>query len=172
MSDGIKKVIRNIADFPIKGVLYRDITPLLLSPDIFSEVCDKIYDRYSGWEIDKIAAIESRGFIFASVLAYKLKIGLILIRKEGKLPSKKINKSYSLEYAKESLEMHVDSIKEGDRVLIIDDLLATGGTVEASCKMIEELGGKVEELCFLIELTGLNGRKRLDGKSVFSLVSY
>jgi adenine phosphoribosyltransferase len=172
MSDEIKKVIRNIADFPIKGVLYRDITPLLLSPDIFREVCDKIYDRYSGRKIDKIAAIESRGFIFASVLAYKLKKGLILIRKEGKLPAEKINKSYSLEYGKESLEMHVDSVKKGDRVLIIDDLLATGGTVEASCKMVEELGGKVEELCFLVELTGLNGRKRLDGKSVFSLVSY
>ena len=172
MNNEIKKAIRNIEDFPIEGVLYRDITPLLLSPHIFREVCDKIYYRYSDRGIDKIAAIESRGFIFASVLAYKLKKGLILVRKEGKLPSKTISKGYSLEYGKEKLEMHTDSINKGDRILIIDDLLATGGTVEASCKMVEELGGNVEEICFLIELSSLKGRERLKGKSVFSLVTY
>jgi len=172
MCDEIKNAIRNIKDFPIEGILYRDITPILLSSDIFRMACDKICDRYSDRNIDKIAAIESRGFIFGSVLAYKLKKGLIPIRKPGKLPSEIIKESYSLEYGKETLEMHIDSIKSGDNILIIDDLLATGGTAEASCKMVEKLGGKVEELCFLIELSDLNGRKRLSGKPVFSIVTY
>ncbi len=172
MCDKIKNAIRNISDFPLEGILYRDITPILLSSDIFRESCDRIYHRYSDRKIDKIAAIESRGFIFGSVLAYKLKKGLIPIRKQGKLPSETIKESYSLEYGRETLEMHIDSVKSGDNILIIDDLLATGGTSEASCKMIEKLGGRVEELCFLIELSDLNGRKRLDGRSVFSLVTY
>lgn len=172
MKVDMKEVIRNIADFPIEGVLYRDITPLLLSNEIFSEICDRIYHRYSDREIDKIAAIESRGFIFGSVVASRLNKGLILVRKEGKLPSKKIKESYSLEYGEECLEIHVDSIEKGDKVLIIDDLLATGGTAAATCRMIDKLGGEVEELCFLIELSDLEGRKKLSGRTVFSLVIY
>jgi adenine phosphoribosyltransferase len=164
--------IRNIPDFPKQGILFRDITPALLNPNVFSQICDTFFERYRGSGIDKVAAMESRGFIFGSVLAYQINAGFIPIRKKGKLPWRKVSESYSLEYGEEALEMHTDAVRKGDRIIIIDDLLATGGTAEASCKMVEKLGGIVNELCFLIELADLKGRARLNGRPVFSLITF
>lgn len=168
----IEKYIRAVPDFPKEGVLFRDITPVLLQPDIFRKTCDEFNKRYRNRDIDKIAAMESRGFIFGSVLSYSMNVGFIPIRKKGKLPWKKVSESYSLEYGEETLEMHTDAIEKGDRVLLIDDLLATGGTAEASCRMVERLGGVIEEMCFLIELSDLKGRERLGDRPVFSLITF
>ena len=172
MEIDIRKYIRDIPDFPKEGVLFRDITPALIEPEVFEEICGVIYRRYRDRGIDKIAAIESRGFIFGSVLAYTLKTGLVLVRKEGKLPHETVRESYELEYSEATLEIHTDAIENGEKVLIIDDLLATGGTAAATCKLIEDLGGSIEELCFLIELSALRGRDLLDGRNIFSMVTY
>ncbi len=168
----IEAYIRNVPDFPKDGVMFRDITPALLSTQIFTAICDTISDRYEDRDIDKVAAMESRGFIFGSVLSYKIGVGFVPIRKKGKLPWKKISEKYALEYGEEVLEMHVDSIEKDDRVVIIDDLLATGGTAEASCRMVQKLGGIVDELCFVIELSDLKGRERLTGHPIFSLITF
>ncbi|MBD3178889.1 MAG: adenine phosphoribosyltransferase [Candidatus Latescibacteria bacterium] len=168
----IRKAIRDIPDFPKEGILFRDITPALLSPEVFSEICDRIYQRYRDRNIDKVAAVESRGFIFGSVLAYRMEVGLIPVRKEGKLPYETVSESYALEYAEATLEIHTDAIDKGDRIVIIDDLLATGGTAAATCRLVESLGGKIEELFFLIELANLRGRDLLDGREIFSLITY
>lgn len=168
----LKKYIRDIPDFPKKGILFRDITPALNSPIAFKSICDRLSERYSGYEIDKVAGIEARGFIFASVLAYKIGKGLIPLRKPGKLPGPTISESYSLEYGKASLEMHLDAISSGDRVLIVDDLLATGGTAGAAVKLIEKAGGTVAEILSIIELKDLKGRERLSGLPFFTLISY
>ena len=172
MSEEIKDFIRNIPDFPKKGILFRDITPALLSPECFRKICDILSERIEKKQIDKLAAIESRGFIFAGALSYKLNKGIIMLRKPGKLPWKTIRESYILEYGEASLEMHTDSVREGERIAIIDDLLATGGTASAAARLIEKLGGIVEEIDFVIELSELNGRKLLDGYDVFSIVKY
>ena len=172
MEIDIRKYIRDIPDFPKEGVLFRDITPALIEPEVFEEICGVIYRRYRDRGIDKIAAIESRGFIFGSVLAYTLKTGLVPVRKEGKLPYETVSESYELEYSEATLEIHTDAIEDGEKVLIIDDLLATGGTAAATCKLIEDLGGSIEELCFLIELSALRGRDLLDGRNIFSIITY
>jgi adenine phosphoribosyltransferase len=172
MTESLKAFIREIPDFPKQGVVFRDITPALLEPKIFREMCDGLFARYSGRHIDKIAAVESRGFIFASVLAYKMDIGFVPMRKPGKLPWKTIREKYSLEYGEAAIEMHIDAVKKGERILILDDLLATGGTAAAAARLIERQGAIVEELAFLIELTGLKGRDALKGRKIYSIMKY
>jgi adenine phosphoribosyltransferase len=172
MSERLKRFIREIPDFPKLGVVFRDITPALLEPDVFKEICDALYLRYRERPIDKIAAVESRGFIFGAVIAYKMGIGFVPMRKPGKLPWKTIIEKYSLEYGEAAIEMHIDAVRNGDRVLILDDLLATGGTAAAAARLVERQGGAVEELAFLIELTDLKGRERLEGREIFSLLQY
>lgn len=172
MRDELKDWIRSVPDFPKEGILFRDITPALLEPNAFSMICNLLIERYEGREFDKIAAIESRGFIFASVLAYKLGKGLVPLRKPGKLPWKTISETYALEYGEATLEMHTDAVNSGERVLIVDDLLATGGTAAATARLIERQGGIVEEIAFVIELSELEGRNKLKGTPVFSLMSF
>ncbi len=168
----ISSKIRAVPDFPKKGILFRDITTLLNDREAFQYVVNQFYDHYKDKRIDKVVSVESRGFIFGSVLAYKLGAGFVPIRKPGKLPAEVIRQEYQLEYGTDSMEIHRDAIKPGERVLVHDDLLATGGTVAAACKLIERLQGKVEGVCFLIELTPLNGRKVVPGRDVFSLIEY
>jgi adenine phosphoribosyltransferase len=172
MTEHLKKHIRDIPDFPKEGILFRDITPLLLDPAAFRETVDTLRTRYEGKKIDKFAAIEARGFFFASPIAYQLDAGFVPLRKPGKLPYETISESYALEYGEASLEIHKDAVKPGDRVVIIDDLLATGGTAAASIALIEKLGGEVVEIAFVIELTALGGREKISGTPIFSLLSY
>lgn len=172
MSESLKSFIREIPDFPKRGVVFRDITPALLEPKIFKGICDGLFKRYAGRRIDKIAAVESRGFIFASVLAYQMGRGFVPMRKPGKLPWKTINEKYSLEYGEAAIEMHIDAIQKGERVLILDDLLATGGTAAAAARLIERQGAVVEELAFLIELVGLRGRDLLKGRKIYSMLRF
>ena len=164
--------IRAVPDFPKKGIMFRDITTLLKDREAFAYVVEEFYRHYKDRKIDKVVSVESRGFIFGSVLAYRLGAGFVPIRKPGKLPAEVIRQEYQLEYGTDSMEIHTDSIQPGERVLVHDDLLATGGTVAAACKLIERLQGKVEGICFLIELTPLNGRKAIPEKDVFSLIEY
>ena len=168
----IEDKIRTVPDFPKKGIMFRDITTLLKDREAFNYVADKFYERYKDRRIDKVVSVESRGFIFGSVLAYKLGAGFVPIRKPGKLPADVIRQEYQLEYGTDSMEIHKDAIQPGEKVLVHDDLLATGGTVAAACKLIEKLQGKVEGICFLIELTSLNGRKVIPNKDIFSLIKY
>jgi adenine phosphoribosyltransferase len=168
----IKDAIRDIPDFPKKGIIFKDITPVLGDPKLFKRAVDIFVERYSGEKIDKIVGIESRGFIFGSVLAYQLNAGFTLIRKVGKLPYKTIKKSYDLEYGTDHLEIHEDSILPDETVLIVDDLLATGGTCEAAAHLVEQLKGKVLSCAFLIELGFLKGREKLKGYDIFSMIQY
>jgi len=170
--DHLKAFIRDIPDFPKPGVLYRDITPLLMNPDAFRSTVNILEERYSKMDITKIVAIESRGFLFASPISYTVGAGFVPLRKQGKLPFETIGESYDLEYGSATLEVHSDAIKKGDRVVIFDDLLATGGTAAASVALIEKLGGEVVEAGFVIELSGLNGRAKLGNTPVFSLLKY
>ena len=172
MTEDLRSWIRDIPDFPKEGILFRDITPALLEPSVFGRICDILTERYRERAIDKIAGIESRGFIFASVIARNLDKGLILLRKPGKLPYETISQEYDLEYGTASLEVHTDSLSEGERVLVVDDLLATGGTAEAASRLIERLGGTVEELLFVIELADLGGAEKLNSRPFFSLMSF
>jgi adenine phosphoribosyltransferase len=172
MNPDISKWIRDIPDFPEKGILFRDITPALLDPIPFRKICDTLVERYESTEINKIAGIEARGFFFASVIAYRLGIGMIPIRKPGKLPWKTVARSYSLEYGEATVEMHEDAVSEGDRILLVDDLLATGGTAAAAAELIEGLGGKIEEIAFVIELSDLKGRDKLGDRKIFSILTY
>ena len=158
--------IRTIPDFPEKGIMFRDITTVLADADGFRLAIDELQKKLEGLDFDIIAGTESRGFIFGTPLAYNLHKPFVLVRKKGKLPSETIEETYDLEYGSATVEMHKDSIKPGQRVVIIDDLIATGGTIEAAIKMVEALGGKVVRTVFLIELAGLNGRKRLSGYDV------
>lgn len=168
----LASAVRNIPDFPKKGIVFRDITTLLKDPASYKESIQTFLERYQKTRIDKIACIESRGFIFGSVLAEKMGVGFIPIRKKGKLPAEKIQEEYDLEYGKDSVEIHTDAIVPGDQVLIHDDLLATGGTAAAACRLVEKLGGKVVGVSFLIELSFLNGREKLKGYDVFSIIQY
>jgi len=172
MERDISNWIRDIPDFPEKGILFRDITPALLDPVAFKNICDSLVERYEGWEIDKIAGIEARGFFFASVLAYRLGKGMIPLRKPGKLPWKTVSRSYSLEYGEATVEMHEDAVSEGERILLVDDLLATGGTAAAAAGLIHSRGGVITEIAFVIELSTLAGREKLVGNPVFSLLTY
>ena len=168
----LKKSIRNVLDFPKKGIVFRDITTLLKNPAAFRSAIDKLCARYSHDRVDKVVSIESRGFIFGSILAYKLGAGFVPVRKPHKLPAAVLRQKYALEYGTDILEIHKDAIRKGDRVLIVDDLLATGGTARAACALTRKLGGRIVGVAFLIELSFLGGRKALQGYDVFSLIHY
>ena len=168
----LKTTIREIPDFPKPGILFYDITTLLKDADALKESIEQLYDLIKNKKIDKIAAIESRGFLFAIPLALKLNCGFAIIRKPGKLPYKKISESYDLEYGSNTIEMHEDAIEKDDKVLLFDDLLATGGTMKAAANMVEKLGGTIDSILFLVELTFLNGRDKLLGYNVNSLLMY
>lgn len=164
--------IRDVPDFPKEGILFKDITTLLKNPAALQETIKRLSDYCQGKEIEAIVGIESRGFIFGVPVAYELGLGFIPVRKPGKLPAETISESYALEYGTNTLEMHVDAIQPGQRVLIIDDLLATGGTALATCKLIERLGGAVAGLAFIIELAFLNGREAFGEREIFSVVTF
>ena len=164
----LKKYIRSIPDYPKKGILFRDITTLIKNPEAFRYAVDKIIEISKNIKFNKISAIESRGFIFASVISYKLNKPLILMRKKNKLPAEKHSVDFELEYGKATIEIHKDSIDKGDKVLIIDDLIATGGTAEAGAKLIEISKGEVAGFIFIINLFDLNGDKKLRDKSYFT----
>jgi len=164
--------IRDVKDFPIEGILFKDITTLLQDHQAFKQAVDLLVARYSDTKIDKIAAIESRGFIFGAPLAYQLGGGFVPVRKPGKLPSRTVRVEYSLEYGSNVLEMHVDALKPGEHVLIVDDLLATGGSARAVAQLVGQLGGTVTGMAFVVELEFLNGRQKLGDYDVFSLVKF
>jgi len=170
--DDLKRRIREIPDFPKPGILFRDITPLLADGRAFCQAIDYIGERYLDKSIDVVVGVEAQGFIMGAALAYKLRAGNILIRKVGKLPYKTHRTTYALEYGSDTLEIHQDAFKPGQRVLIADDLLATGGTISAAVDLVKQLGGEIVELAFLIELTALKGREKLKDYSVFSLLQY
>ena len=170
----LKARIRKVPDFPKQGILFYDITTLLKDQAALKHVIDQVFEHYVKKEAapTKIVAVESRGFIFGGALAYKLHAGFVPVRKPGKLPAKTVSTSYSLEYGKDAICMHEDAIQKGDRVLIVDDLLATGGTARAAIDLAEKLGGKVIGLAFVIELGFLHGRDQLKGYDVYSLINY
>ena len=168
----IKESIRSITDWPEKGVIFRDLTTLMKDPEAYVKTCDILIERYKDKKIDKVVGIDARGFVFGAVIAYKLNIGFVPIRKKGKLPCDTISESYSLEYGKNVVEIHRDAIKEGEKILIIDDLLATGGTMEACVKMVKKLGGDILECGFVVELPDLKGREKLGGVDVFAMVEF
>lgn len=168
----LKGYIRAIPDYPQPGILFRDITPLLQDPHALRFAIDKMAERYTGAGIDAVVGIESRGFIFGTPLAYLLNVGFVPVRKKGKLPAETITVQYDLEYGSNVLEIHTDGLRPGQRVLIVDDLLATGGTTEGTVRLVESLGAHVVSLAFLIELAALQGRTRLPGQDVFALLSY
>ena len=168
----ISNAIRDIPDFPKKGIIFKDITTLLNDAALFAQSVDLLEELVKDYSFDAIAAIESRGFIFGSVLAYKMGINFVPIRKPGKLPAETVSEEYDLEYGTDRVEIHADALEEGQNVLLVDDLLATGGTAQASCKLIERLGAKVETVLFLVELGFLKGRNLLKEYNVLSLISY
>ncbi|MGZ3639267.1 MAG: adenine phosphoribosyltransferase [Ktedonobacterales bacterium] len=168
----LKRYIRDIPDYPQPGILFRDITPLLQHAEALRFVIDAFAERYRDARIDQVVGIESRGFIFGTPLAYVLDIGFVPVRKKGKLPGATIAVEYDLEYGSNVLEIHTDAIRPGQRVLVVDDLLATGGTTAGTIKLLEQLGAQVVSLAFLIELAALNGRQRLGGHDVSALLTY
>ena len=172
MLEAARNAIRDVPDFPKPGILFKDITPVLSDPAVFREVIATFTARVKEKGATKIAVIESRGFLFGAPVAHALGIGLIPVRKKGKLPYKTIEESYALEYGTATLEVHADALTAGDRVVIIDDLLATGGTALSAAHLIEKLGGTVVDLEFLVELAFLNGREKLAGYTIFAPVVY
>jgi adenine phosphoribosyltransferase len=164
--------IRDIPDFPQRGILFKDITPLLQDAKAFHAAMDRLAAHYAGSGIQLVVGVESRGFIFGAALAYLLNCGFAPVRKFGKLPHQTVSVEYSLEYGTNVVEMHTDAIRPGQRVLIVDDLLATGGTVSAALELVEQLGGLVAGIAFLVELTFLKGREQLGGHDVFALIKY
>lgn len=172
MKADLKKYIRSIKDFPKSGIMFRDITTLLKNPDALKATLEQLYELSKDLNITKVAGIESRGFIFGALLAKKLNAGFVPIRKPGKLPADKIRESYQLEYGEDSIEIHKDAIEKGDNVLLHDDLLATGGTAAAACRLIESLGGNIVQVSFIIELSFLKGIGRLNKYNVVSLIDY
>ena len=170
--DELKNIIRDIPDFPKKGIIFKDITTLLADAKSYQRMVDLLSHRYVGQHIDKVVGVEARGFIIGSVLAYKLGAGVVLVRKPGKLPSETYSKTYDLEYGTDTLEIHTDAIKPGERILIADDLLATGGTTAAVVDLVKSMGGDIVECCFMVELEFLGGKKRLPEGKVFSLMQF
>lgn len=168
--EDLLKLIRVVPDFPKPGIGFFDITTLLKDAEGFRQVIDEFYQHYKDVKIDRIAGIESRGFVFASALAYKMGKGLILLRKPGKLPAEKYRAEYSLEYGTDAVEMHTDAVEKGMSILVIDDLLATGGTAGAACVLVEKAGGTVAGVGFVIELAFLKGRDKLEGYEVFVII--
>ena len=168
----LKKIIRDVPDFPKKGIIFKDITPLLRDAKAFRETVDRISKKFKNKKIDVVVSIESRGFIFGSAIAYKLGASFVPVRKKGKLPFLTHRVSYELEYGIDTLEIHQDAIKEGENVLIVDDLLATGGTAKAVAQLVEKLKGKVAGIAFLIELGFLNGKKKIEEYPVYTIIKY
>jgi len=168
----LKDIIRDIPDFPKKGIIFKDITTLLADAKSYQRMIDLLAHRYIGQHIDTVVGVEARGFLIGAALAYKLGAGIVLVRKPGKLPSKTIKKTYDLEYGTDTLEIHTDAVKAGDRILIADDLLATGGTTAAVVELVSGMGAEIVECCFMVELDFLNGRKRLPDGKVFSLLHF
>jgi adenine phosphoribosyltransferase len=166
------RYIRSIPDWPKKGILFRDITPLLADAEAFATAVDALCADFTKAGIDYVAAVEARGFIFGAAVARRLGAGFVPIRKKGKLPGQTESISYDLEYGTDTLEVHRDAVKSGAKVLMVDDLLATGGTMGAACKLIEKIGGKVAGIVFLVELVDLGGRKIIDDYKVISIISY
>jgi adenine phosphoribosyltransferase len=171
-TDELASLIRDIPDFPKPGILFKDITTLLKEPAAFRAVIDAFSERYRHERLDTIAAVESRGFIFGAPLAYTLGVSFVPVRKMGKLPAETIEEEYALEYGTATIELHRDAIRPGARVLVVDDLLATGGTIRATCNLIEKVGAQVAGLAFLVELSFLNGRERLKGYDITALITY
>lgn len=170
--DDLKTLIREVPDYPKPGILFYDLTTLLKDKDGFRDLIDRLCAHYDGHKIDLVVGIEARGFILAPALAYRLKAGFVPVRKPKKLPAKTTKVSYALEYGTDSLEIHEDAVQKGQRVLLCDDLLATGGTAAAAVQLIRSLGGIVDGAAFAVELTFLNGRTKLPGLDVFSLIQY
>jgi len=168
----LKKKIREVPDFPVPGILFYDLTTLLKDSESLRTVIDLLTQKYRDRGIDQVVAIESRGFIFGPALAYNLQAGFVPVRKEGKLPAQTISASYDLEYGQGVLEIHTDAIQKGVRVLIVDDLIATGGTAAATAQMVHQLGGEITGLAFVVELEFLKGREKLDGFELFSILTY
>lgn len=168
----IKEFIRDVPDFPVPGIVFKDITPMLQNPEALSSVIDELYSRYKDKEIEGVVGIESRGFIIGTPLALRLNVPFIPIRKEGKLPFDKIKVKYQLEYGEATIEIHKDALVAGQRVLLVDDLLATGGTTVAAIELVEALGGELVDCSFVIELAFLKGRAKLPDGKVDSLISY
>ncbi|HUT15849.1 MAG TPA: adenine phosphoribosyltransferase [Anaerolineae bacterium] len=168
----LARMIRSIPDFPVEGILFRDISTLTKDPDAYQEAIDALIDHYADNDIDLVVGIESRGFVFGAPMAYEMGAGFVMVRKPGKLPAEAISASYTLEYGTNTLEMHKDSIQPGQRVLLVDDLIATGGSAKAAAELIEQLGGEIVGIAFLIELTDLNGVEKLKDYEVFSLIQY
>ena len=172
MTDSIKSKIRTVPHWPKEGIMFRDITTLLKDPAGFRETIDLLYKRYENKKIDKVIGIESRGFIFGAPLAYLLGCGFVPVRKPGKLPAECESEEYTLEYGKDKIEIHKDAINQGDRILIVDDLIATAGTADAARKLVKKLGGKIVECAFTVELTDLKGRDKLKGENIYSIVEF
>jgi len=167
----LKESIRDVPDFPKPGIVFKDITPVLKDPKLFHICIDEMIKAFEGTKIDHVVGIESRGFIFGAAMAYKLGAGLVIVRKPKKLPFKTTQIEYSLEYGKDTLEMHTDALDPGDRVLIVDDILATGGTAAATAQLVEKMGAKLEGLVFMSELAALNGKEKLGNYNVHSVLS-
>lgn len=168
----IENYIRDIQDFPKPGIGFKDITPLLSNPDATKACLELLVNSLQDKKINKVIGVESRGFFFGTLLAQKLNAGFIPVRKPKKLPFETISASYELEYGTDTLEMHIDAIQKGDRVLIHDDVLATGGTAKAVCELVEQLGGEIVQVNFLIELSFLKGREKLENKAIFAAITY
>lgn len=172
MEKKLKSVIKDVPDFPKQGIVFKDLTPIFKDKKVFKSLIDYFYKRYKNKKPDAVVAIESRGFIIGAPLAYKLGVSFIPARKPGKLPRETYKVSYSLEYGTDGLEIHKDALNKNDRVLIIDDLLATGGTANAVASLVEQAGAKVQEIVFIVELDFLKGREKLQGRKIFSVVHY
>jgi adenine phosphoribosyltransferase len=170
--DAVRARIRDVPDFPKKGIVFKDITPVLADPKLFREVVDAFVERWKGERIQKIVGIESRGFLFAAPLAYALGAGLTIVRKPGKLPWDVIREAYALEYGEATLELHIDAVGPGERVLVVDDVLATGGTAEAVGRLVARQGAELVAYSFLVELSFLNGARRLGERRVHALVRF
>jgi len=168
----LRELIRDVPDYPKKGIVFKDITTLIKRGDAFDRVIDIFFEKCKDKKVDLVAAVESRGFIFGGALANRLKVGFVPIRKFGKLPAQTVEQKYDLEYGTDTLEIHKDAVAPGQKVLVVDDLLATGGTIQATCKLIEKLGGEVAGILVMIELGFLNGREKLKDYDLFTLIKY
>jgi adenine phosphoribosyltransferase len=168
----LKNTIRSIPNWPIEGVIFRDLTTLMQDPEAYRNACDVFYNRYKNMAIDKVVGIDARGFVFGAVLAYQLNVGFIPVRKKGKLPHKTVSEEYTLEYGKNTVEMHADAISKGEKVVIIDDLIATGGTIKAAVNLVKKLGGHILECGFIVELPELKGRDKIKDQNIFTICEF
>ncbi len=168
----LKETIRSIPGWPIESVTFRDITTLMQDPEAYKEANNIFYNRYKDMGIEKVVGIDARGFVFGAVLAFQLNVGFIPVRKKGKLPHETISASYTLEYGENEVEMHKDSITKGERVVIVDDLIATGGTIAAATKLVEQLGGDIVECAFIVELPDLKGREKIKNQKIFTITEF